>query len=102
MLILGSSQLNFVVQGLMAAIIIGVFYNLWASTRVYGGLIGKAIRLLGIGILFITIAVIERVMANFNIVDNAYLLSVAQDALNLLGLFFLAMGFSKLASASKA
>ena len=93
-------QMNFVVQGLMVAIVIGMFYNLWASTRAYGGLIGKAIRLLGVGILFISIAVIERVIGNFNIVDSLFL-SVAQDVLNLLGLFFLAFGFSKLAAASK-
>ncbi len=92
---------SLIIQGLIAAILIGVFYNVWASTKAYGGLIGKAIRFLGIGMLFITIAVIEKILINFSVLVATPNLSLAQDILTLIGLFFLAAGFSKLASIAK-
>lgn len=95
-------ETNIVIQGLMTAIIIGVFYNFWVTSRAYGGIIGKAVRLLGIGLLFITIAVLEKMMVNFSVILQTPNLALIQDVLNLVGLFFLACGFSVLASASKA
>lgn len=95
-------ETNIVIQGLIGAIIIGVFYNFWVSSRAYGGIIGRAVRLLGIGMLFITIAVLEKMMINFSVIMASPNLALAQDVLNLIGLFFLARGFSVLASASKA
>jgi hypothetical protein len=95
------SQANLIIQGFIAAIIVGVFYNLWSTTKIYGGIIGKAIRLLGFGMLFITIAVIERVLINFAIVVPTPNLALAQDILNLFGLIFIAAGFSRLAAATK-
>ena len=96
-----NSEVNLIIQACIAVIIIGVFYNLWVSTKVYGGIIGSAIRLLGIGMLFVTIAVIERVLINFSIIQTSPDLALAQDVLNLVGLIFLGLGFSKLASATK-
>ncbi|OGE81906.1 MAG: hypothetical protein A3H72_02505 [Candidatus Doudnabacteria bacterium RIFCSPLOWO2_02_FULL_48_8] len=94
-------SLNLVIQGFIAVILVGIFYNVWVSTRVYGGIIGRAVRFLGIGMLFITIAVIEKILLNFALLQATPNLSLAQDVLTLLGLFFLAMGFSKLASVAK-
>jgi len=96
-----SSEANLIIQGCITAIILGVFYNLWISTRAYGGIVGSAIRLLGLGMLFVTIAVIERLLINFAIVQTSANLAMAQDILSLIGLIFLGLGFSKLASASK-
>lgn len=96
-----SSQANLIIQGCIVVIILGVFYNLWSSTKVYGGIIGKAIRLLGLGMLFVTIGVIERVLINFHIIASTPNLALAQDVLNLFGLILLGLGFSKLASATK-
>ena len=96
------SQANFIIQGCIAAIIIGVFYNLWVTTKSYGGLIGRAIRLIGFGMLFFTIGVIERVLINFSIIQTTTNLALGQDFLNLIGLIFLGIGFSKLASSAKA
>lgn len=93
---------NLIIQGTIAAILIGMFYNVWVSTKAYGGLIGTAVRFLGLGLLFITISVIEKIFLNFAIITPSIELSFAQDTLTLLGLFFLAVGFSRLASASKA
>ena len=95
------SQANLIIQGCIAAIIIGIFYNIWETTKVYGGLIGAAIRLLGIGMLFITVAVIERVLLNANIIFSSSNLALAQDAFNVIGLVFLGIGFSKLGKATK-
>lgn len=97
-----AGQENFIVQALIAVIIIGVFYNLYETTKAYGGLIGTAIRFLGIGMLFITIAVIEKVMINLGVLEVSQTLALLQDVLNMTGLLFLGLGFSKLASAAKA
>lgn len=90
-----------VIQLLVLVIIIGGFYSLHASTKAYGGLIGKAIRLLGVGMLFVVVAVIEKVLINLSVIKLTSELSLLHDGLTLLGLFFLGLGFSRLASASK-
>lgn len=97
-----SPQANLIIQGCVAAIVIGVFYNLWVTTKAYGGLIGKAVRYMGIGMLFITIEVIERIMVNFSILQNSANMSMVQDIMSLLALVFLGIGFSKLASITKS
>lgn len=96
-----NSSTSLLIQALIAVIVVGVFYNLWTTTKVYGGIIGKAVRLLGFGMLFVTVAVIERVLINFSIIQNSANLAMAQDILNLIGLVLLALGFSKLAAATK-
>ncbi|MBI2607465.1 MAG: hypothetical protein HYW51_01430 [Candidatus Doudnabacteria bacterium] len=92
---------NLVVHGLIFAIMIGGLYNLWHTTKLYGGLIGKAIRLLGIGMLFIVVAVIQEFLLKFGVLNDTTLLALGQDLVTLIGLFFLAIGFSKLASVNK-
>lgn len=96
-----TNPISFLVQGLVVVIIIGGFYSLYASTRTYGGLIGQAIRLLGIGMLFVVVAVIEKLLLNFAILQPGTFLSLIQDGFNLFGIFFLGWGFSRLASAAK-
>ncbi len=97
------SQLNIglIIQGLIVAIIIGMFYTVWATTRAYGGIIGKSLRFLAFGILFISIAVIEKMLVNFNVLESTSTLSMVQDIMNLVGLGLLSWGFSKLAAASR-
>lgn len=96
------SQANLIIQGCVAVIIVGMFYDIWSSTKVYGGIVGKAIRLFGLGMLFITISIIENLLVTFLIVQNSPELALAQEIMNLAGLVFLGLGFSKLASANKA
>lgn len=91
-----------IIQGCLAVILIGVFYNLWSSTKMYGGLIGTAVRFLGLGMLFVTIGVIERIIINFNVVAGSANVALIQDVLTLIGLILLGIGFSKLAAATKA
>ncbi|MBI3952426.1 MAG: hypothetical protein HY336_00540 [Candidatus Doudnabacteria bacterium] len=91
-----------IIQGLIIAIIVGVFYNFWASSKAYGGIVGRAIRFFGIGMLFITISVLEKILINFGVTDQTPNLALVQDVLNLIGLLLLARGFSVLASAAKS
>ena len=94
-------ETTFIIQGLLVAIIIGVFYNFWATTRAYGGIVGRAVKFLGVGMLFITISVLEKILVNFGVISQTPNLALVQDVLNLIGLFLLARGFSILASAAK-
>ncbi len=96
-----SSELNNILQGLIAVILIGMFYSLWMTTKAFGGLIGRAIRMVGIGIILIAILVLERVLINFNVISNSTNLQLMQDLLTLGSLFFLSLGFKRLASAAK-
>lgn len=94
-------DVNLVVQGLLGAVIIGMVYSVWATTKAYGGLIGKAVRLLGFGIVFIIIEVIEKMLINFGVLKMNSYLALTQDILIIIALFFLTLGFSRLAIAAK-
>ncbi|MBI4049276.1 MAG: hypothetical protein HY395_00450 [Candidatus Doudnabacteria bacterium] len=94
-------EFNILIQGIIIAILIGMFYNIWVSSRAYGGIIGSAVKWLGLGMLFITISVIEKALLNYGIITANLELNLAQDILTLIGLFFLAIGFSTLARAAK-
>lgn len=96
------SSANLIIQGCIAVVIIGVFYNLMVTTKAYGGIIGKALRFIGIGILFFSLSAIEHALVNFAIIKPAMTFAIVQDSMTLIGLIFLGFGFSKLASASKA
>lgn len=96
-----SFSVDLVLQGLLAVIVIGVFYNLYTTTKVYGGIVGKAIRFFGLGMLFVVIAVLEKTLVTLGVLEPTLKLAFLQDVLNLLGLFFLGLGFSRLASAAK-
>ncbi|MDP4000701.1 MAG: hypothetical protein Q8P83_00440 [bacterium] len=96
------TETNFIIQALIIAIVIGVYYSLYTSTKMYGGLIGTAVRYLGIGMLFITVVVLERIFINFGVIDSSVDIALVQDILSLIGLTFLALGFSKLAAVNKS
>jgi hypothetical protein len=97
-----TSEANFIIQGLIFIVMIGVFYNLIVTTRAYGGIVGHAVRLVGIGIVFFSITTIERSLVNFSIIKPTLNASLAQDVLSILGLIFSGLGFSKLASSTKS
>lgn len=95
------SSTNLIIQGCIAAVLIGVFYNLMISTKAYGGIVGKAIRLIGIGIIFFSLSAIEHALVSFSIVQPTLQSAILQDVMSLIGLVFLGLGFSKLASGTK-
>lgn len=93
---------------LLIATVIGVLFNLWKTTRAYGGIIGQGLRRFGFGIIFLSVEAMDRIAQNFgsrdlleNFVPRYYIENV-HDVLLLLALFFLALGFSKLSSAVKS
>lgn len=96
-----NSQTNLIIQGCVAAIIIGMFYNLWISSRQFEGNLGKAFRLFGIGMLFVTIGIIERLLVTFSIINASTNIALWQDLLTVFGLVFFEIGFAKLASSRK-
>ena len=95
------SQANWFIQICIGVIVVGAFYNLWSSSKIYGGIIGIAIRLFGIGMLFFTVAVFERLLVSFSIIQISVNLALVQELFDLVGLIFLGLGFLKLASARK-
>jgi hypothetical protein len=96
-----NSELNNILQGMILAILIGMFYTLWATTRAYGGVIGSAVRMLGFGTILVAIMALEKMLINFEVVENSANMGLIQDVLTTLALFFLFMGFRKLASVVK-
>ncbi|MGE5297591.1 MAG: hypothetical protein ACM3KM_00310 [Acidobacteriaceae bacterium] len=89
------------VQGLIVAMMVGMFYVIWTTTQAFGGIIGKSLRFLGYGILFISVAVIEKMLINFDIIQESSMVSLVQDIFNLIGLGLLSWGFRMLARASR-
>ncbi|OGE73715.1 MAG: hypothetical protein A3C49_00690 [Candidatus Doudnabacteria bacterium RIFCSPHIGHO2_02_FULL_42_25] len=96
-----NSTANILIQSLIAIIIIGVFYNLMMSTKLYGGIIGKAVRLIGVATMLVAVASIENVLLKFKIVEHSLTASVFQDLLILVSLVLLGIAFSKLGSVNK-
>ena len=94
-----ASQANLFIQICLGVIVVGAFYSLWSSSKVYGGIIGTAIRLFGIGMVFFTVAVFERLLVSFSIVQTGVNVILIQSVFDLMGLIFLGWGFWKLASA---
>jgi len=95
-----------ILQILMLIVILGVIYSLWQTTRAYGGLIGGALKWIGVGIVFFTIEAFDRVfgaLGSFSIVSSLPFAQPAlvHNAILLLGLVFSGLGFSKLTKIAK-
>lgn len=95
-----------ILQGFIAVIIIGVAYSLWQTTKAYGGLIGTALKWIGLGIVFFTIEAFDRVFNAFGNLSvlNAFGLpepSLVHNFLLVLGLLCSGVGFSKLTRIAK-
>lgn len=92
---------------LLLAVIIGVVYNLWRTTSVYGGIIGQGIRRVGLGIVFLVVEATDRVVQTFGntgVISGIFpspLDNSAHDILFMLGLAFVALGFIKFSQALK-
>lgn len=97
--------MNFVllIQAAVVIIIIGIVYNLWRTAQTYGGLIGEALRWIGLGILVFALEAVDRVLGSYGFVGSLGFLD--SDTLHLLilgaGLLFSGIGFSKLTKLGK-
>lgn len=95
-----------ILQGFIAVIIIGVGYTLLQTTRAYGGLIGTALKWIGLGIVFFTIEAFDRVFStfgNFSVLNTLGFSdpSMIHNLLLVLGLLCSGLGFSKLTRIAK-
>ena len=92
---------------LLIAVVLGVLVNLWKITRKYGGVIGKGLRLIGTGIVFLSIEALDRAVESLategiigGIIAEPFT-RVAHDLILVLALFFVTLGFVKFYSATQ-
>ena len=92
-----------IVQILVLVIFVGILYSLWRTTRSYGGLIGTALKWIGVGIVFFSLESLDRVLGELSFVDS--LTSdkglLVHNLIMLFGLLFSAIGFSRLTKITK-
>lgn len=93
---------------LLLAVVMGVFYNLWRTTTAFGGIIGQGVRLIGVGIIFLSVEALDRVASSFGTgglfsswVPIHYNVSV-HNLLFVAGLAFVGWGFTKFYAAAKS
>lgn len=95
-----------ILQGFIAVVIIGVAYTLWQTTRAYGGLIGAALKWIGLGIVFFAIESFDRffgAFGNLSILDALDFFDpiIIHNSLLVLGLLCSGIGFSRLTRIAK-
>jgi|GEM_PF-2417965 hypothetical protein len=95
------SEAYILIQGAIILLFAGAAYNFKSSTKTYEGNLGSAAKFVGFGMLFVTIVVFERILINFAVLSVGDYMNQIQDALSLVGLILLAIGFSKLIEAAK-
>lgn len=91
------------VQAFVLIIIIGVAYSLWRTTKVYGGLIGTALKWMGLGMIFFSLEALDRVLGPLGFVKSISVTDpeMAHNIILLLGLLFSGIGLSKLRKIAK-
>ena len=92
------------VQIFVVVIVIGIAHSLWRTTKAYGGLIGGALKWIGLGIVFFALEALDRVLGNWSFVSSLFQgnnAELAHNAILLLGLAFSAIGFSRLTKIAK-
>lgn len=104
-----ASRITQVVSALLTvAVVIGAVYNLWRTTRAYGGIVGSGIRRVGVGIILLVVEALDRVAINLG--ANGVIRGLFQsqyeapvhDIILIGALFFVTLGFVKLLSATKS
>lgn len=92
-----------VVQVLVVIIVFGIVYSLWQTTKSYGGLIGAALKWIGLGMVFFSLEALDRVLANLSFINSFGFSDPAavHNIILLLGLLFSGVGFSKLTKIAK-
>ena len=89
------SKIGLLIQaGILLVLFIGLF-NLWKNTKDVESQVRNTILSFGIGMMFICAATLERVLVNFAVLVPNDILGQTQDIINLIGLIFLSIGFSK-------
>lgn len=84
----------------------GILYNLWGTITSFGGLIGKSLKIIGIGIFLFSFEAIDKVLEHFQLDFVEKMLpdsgeEIFHDVLKIAGLFFLAWGLMQLTKIAK-
>ena len=92
---------------LLVVVVIGVIVNLWKTTRKYGGIVGNGLRLVGTGMVFLSVEALDRAAQSLgnagviaSIMSEKYQ-PIVHDLLLVIALFFVALGFIKFHSVTK-
>ena len=92
---------------LLVVVVIGVIVNLWKTTRKYGGIVGNGLRLVGTGMVFLSVEALDRAAQSLgnagviaSIITEKYQ-PIVHDLLLVIALFFVALGFIKFHSVTK-
>lgn len=94
-------------QLLSLVVVGGIIYNLWVTISGFGGLIGAALRYVGIGVFLLALNTLDEVIEGLTEVGSETLLGngvvhdVVHDGLVLVGFVLLAVGLSKLSKVVK-
>ena len=96
-------ELEWAMQIVIVALAGGILYSIFRAIQVYGGLIGNSLKLIGVGIFFLALETLNRVLERFLIdyVEEAFGPSgqeVFFAALKAIGFLLLAIGFQRLTS----
>jgi len=92
-----------IIQVFVIIIIVGVIYSLWKTTKAYGGLIGTALKWIGLGMVFFALESLDRVLGPWGFIQAFKFMDpeIAHNIILLMGLLFSAIGFSKLTRITK-
>lgn len=96
-------KLEWAMQVIILALVGGILYSIFRAIQVYGGLIGNSLKFVGLGVLFLAIETVNRVLERFliNYTEVAFG-PVGEEvffaSLKAVGFIFLAIGFQRLTS----
>lgn len=96
-------KLEWTMQVIILALVGGIIYSIFRAIQIYGGLIGNSLKFVGLGILFLAVETVNRVLTRFlvNYAEVAFG-PVGEEiffaSLKAVGFVFLAIGFQRLTS----
>lgn len=107
----GGFALQVLIQLITLIVVGGILYNLLATVSGFGGLIGKALKFIGAGVLFLSLETLDQLSEHIigygseNIFGEGIAHNIAHHSATLIGFFFLAWGlmnFAKIVKVTKA
>lgn len=89
-------------QLLTLVLVGGILYNLWAGVTGFGGQLGSALKVIGLGVLFLSLETLDQVVETLsgwgseNIFGTGILHDNVHQIVVLIGFFIFALGLSKI------
>lgn len=96
-------DLKLLIEAFVIIIIIGVVYSLWQTTRLYGGLIGVALKWISLGMIFFSLEALDRVLGPLSFIKSFALESAdtVHNIILMMGLVLCGIGLSRLMRIAK-